>query len=72
MQNIYIVGVGMTPFTRHPALSVKQLTAWAEQAALRDAGCTLVHLGPRVLRLETACVAATAILKARLGWLGAP
>ena len=39
MQNIYIVGVGMTPFTRHPALSVKQLTAWAVQDALRDAGC---------------------------------
>ncbi len=39
MQNIYIVGVGMTPFTRHPTLTVKQLVAWAVQDALRDAGC---------------------------------
>lgn len=39
MQNIYIVGVGMTPFTRHPGRSVKQLVAWAVEDALRDAGC---------------------------------
>lgn len=39
----------------------------AERDALRTAGFTLVHLGPRVLRTETACVAALAILKARLG-----
>ena len=41
----------------------------ADRAALRAAGFTLVHLGPRVLRAETATVAAVAILKARLGWL---
>lgn len=41
----------------------------ADRAALRAAGFTLVHLGPRVLRAETACVAAVAVLKARLGWL---
>ena len=41
----------------------------ADRAALRAAGFTLVHLGPRVLRSETATVAAIAILKARLGWL---
>ncbi|HLP07675.1 MAG TPA: RsmE family RNA methyltransferase [Opitutaceae bacterium] len=41
----------------------------ADRAALRAAGFALVHLGPRVLRVETACVAAVAILKARLGWL---
>ena len=41
----------------------------ADRTALRAAGFALVHLGPRVLRCETACVAATAILKARLGWL---
>lgn len=40
----------------------------SDRAILRAAGFTLVHLGPRVLRLETACVAAVAILKARLGW----
>ena len=39
MQKIYIVGVGMTPFTRHPDLSVKQLTQDAVVAALADAGC---------------------------------
>ncbi len=41
----------------------------ADRATLRAAGFTLVHLGPRVLRAETATVAAVAILKARLGWL---
>ena len=41
----------------------------ADRTALRAAGFTLVHLGPRVLRAETATVAAVAILKARLGWL---
>ena len=40
MQKIYIVGVGMTPFTRHPDLSVKQLTHDAVTAALADAGCS--------------------------------
>jgi len=40
-----------------------------DRDALRAAGFSLVHLGARVLRTETACVAATAILKARLGWL---
>ena len=39
MQKIYIVGVGMTPFTRHPDLSVKQLTQAAVSAALDDAAC---------------------------------
>lgn len=39
-----------------------------ERGQLRAAGCALVHLGPRVLRTETACVAAIALLKARLGW----
>jgi RsmE family RNA methyltransferase len=41
----------------------------ADRATLRVAGFTFVHLGPRVLRVETACVAAVAIFKARLGWL---
>ena len=41
----------------------------SDRAALRAAGFALVHLGPRVLRAETATVAAVAILKARLGWL---
>jgi len=41
----------------------------SDRAVLRAAGFTLVHLGGRVLRVETATVAAVAILKARLGWL---
>lgn len=40
MQDIFIVGVGMTPFGRHLDKSVKQLTAWAVGDALSDAGCT--------------------------------
>ena len=39
MQDIYIVGVGMTPFGRHLDLSEKQLTAQAVGQALSDAGC---------------------------------
>lgn len=39
MENIYIVGVGMTPFGRHADKTVKQLTAWAVEDALKDAGC---------------------------------
>ena len=39
MENIYIVGVGMTPFGRHADKTIKQLTAWAVEDALKDAGC---------------------------------
>ena len=39
MENIYIVGMGMTPFGRHLDKSVKQLTAWAVEDALKDSGC---------------------------------
>jgi len=41
----------------------------AERDLLRANGFTLAHLGPRVLRAETACVAAIAIVKSSLGWL---
>ncbi len=34
----------------------------AERDALRDAGFALLHLGPRVLRTETACVAGIAVV----------
>lgn len=37
---IYVIGVGMTPFGRHPDKSVKHLVAAATGAALEDAGCT--------------------------------
>ncbi|SAK86260.1 thiolase [Caballeronia hypogeia] len=39
MENIYIVGVGMTPFGRHADKTIKQLTASAVEDALADAGC---------------------------------
>jgi 16S rRNA (uracil1498-N3)-methyltransferase len=38
-----------------------------ERMILRDAGFILAHLGSRVLRTETACVVAIALLKAKLG-----
>ena len=40
-----------------------------ERELLRAAGFNFVHLGPRVLRTETACIAAVTLLKARLNWL---
>lgn len=44
MEPIFIAGVGMTPFGRHLALSVQDLTRQAVQAALQDAGCALDQL----------------------------
>jgi len=40
----------------------------AERDLLRLRGFAFAHLGPRVLRAETAAVAAVAIVKSRLGW----
>lgn len=45
MTDIYIVGTGMTPFGRHLDKSVKQLTAWAVEDALRDGGVAREALG---------------------------
>lgn len=47
-------------------LAIGPERGWGPQdrAVLRNAGCTLVHLGERVLRVETAVVAALAILAA--------
>ena len=39
MTQVLIVGVGMTPFARHPELTAKQLVEWAVRDALADAGC---------------------------------
>ena len=41
MNQVYIVGIGMTPLGKHLDKSVKQLTGLALQAALQDADCTL-------------------------------
>ncbi|MSU66709.1 MAG: 16S rRNA (uracil(1498)-N(3))-methyltransferase [Opitutus sp.] len=39
----------------------------AERATLRAEGFDLAHLGPRVLRVETATIAAVSIIRAKLG-----
>lgn len=51
------------------ALAIGGERGWsaAERDALRAHGFTLVHLGRRVLRTETACTAAVAMVRARLG-----
>lgn len=55
------------------ALAVGPERGWsaAERDALRDAGFAFAHLGERPLRVETACVAGLAVLKSRLGLMGA-
>ncbi|GAA0504350.1 thiolase family protein [Pigmentiphaga daeguensis] len=44
MNDVYIVGAGMTQLGKQPQLSVKQLTKIAVDAALADAGCTLADV----------------------------
>ena len=41
----------------------------AERELLRTQGFSFVHLGRRVLRTETACIAAVTLVKAGLNWL---
>ena len=45
MSNIYIVGVGMTPFGRHIERSMESLCGEALDAALSDAGCEKSDIG---------------------------
>jgi RsmE family RNA methyltransferase len=51
------------------AIALGSERGWSpnERTALRNAGFTFAHLGPRVLRTETACVAAVTLVKAKLG-----
>ncbi|HEX7631862.1 MAG TPA: RsmE family RNA methyltransferase [Lacunisphaera sp.] len=51
------------------ALGAERGWADAERTLFRDQGFTLAHLGSRVLRTETACTAAIAVIKAKCGWL---
>ncbi|OUR88647.1 thiolase [Gammaproteobacteria bacterium 42_54_T18] len=44
MPNIYVVGVGMTPFGRHMDKTIKQLVANAVNDALMDAGVERQHI----------------------------
>jgi 16S rRNA (uracil1498-N3)-methyltransferase len=52
------------------ALALGAERGWsdAERALLREKEFQFVHLGPRVLRMETACIAAVTLVKARQGW----
>ncbi len=51
------------------AIAIGSERGWsaAEREVLREAGYGLVHLGTRILRVETATVAALALVKARAG-----
>lgn len=51
------------------ALGAERGWSAAERALLLQHGFLLAHLGERVLRTETACIAAIAVLKAKLGLL---
>jgi len=53
------------------ALALGAERGWSagERTLLHQSGFTFVHLGPRVLRTETACIAAVTLLKAKLGSL---
>lgn len=45
MENVYVVGVGMTPFGRLPDTDIKTMTRTAVDAALADAGVTAKDIG---------------------------
>jgi 16S rRNA (uracil1498-N3)-methyltransferase len=51
------------------AIGAERGWSGAERALLKREGFVLADLGARVLRAETACVAAVALLKAKAGWL---
>ena len=51
------------------ALGAERGWSAAERETLRSADFGFAHLGSRIMRTETACVVAIALLKARLGWL---
>ncbi len=51
------------------ALGAERGWSPGERSRLLDQGFSFAHLGPRVLRTETACVAAVAVIKAKLGLL---
>lgn len=59
-----------TPLTPPPvilAFGAERGWSAAERALLRSAGFVFAHLGDRVLRTETACIAAITLVKAQLG-----
>ncbi len=68
----YAASSSLTAFSSGEAASaviaIGSERGWSpnERAILKDAGFTFAHLGPRVLRTETACVAAVTLVKAKL------
>jgi len=50
------------------ALGAERGWSDAERALLRQGEFQFVHLGPRVLRMETAAIAAVSLVKAKRGW----
>lgn len=50
------------------ALGAERGWSTGERETLRAHGFTLAHLGPRILRTETACVAAISVCLSRLAW----
>lgn len=67
------IGLMAAPFEKGPqkTLAIGSERGWTadERDQLRRAGFRLVHLGNRVLRTETACVAGLSLLRAKLGLL---
>ena len=61
----------ISSIAQHATLALGPERGWsaAERELLRKNNFSFVHLGPRVLRTETACVAAVALVKAKLGSL---
>lgn len=57
------------PAGRPVTLALGAERGWspAERTLLRESGFTFGHLGDRVLRTETACIAAVTLLRAKLG-----
>lgn len=52
-------------------LAVGSERGWSagERDLLRRENFTMAHLGPRVLRTETACIAALTLVRAKCGWI---
>jgi 16S rRNA (uracil1498-N3)-methyltransferase len=61
--------LGTAPVVAPVLVALGPERGWSvrEREVLRVEGCDFVHLGTRVLRVETACVAALALVRARLG-----
>jgi len=45
MRNVYVAGIGMTRFAKQPGRSLKDLTAEAVQAAMKDAAVAVEDVG---------------------------